>query len=691
MRSLSRSSWVLALALLGGAACAQALEVPWKPIGPAATPPPGASAKAAASDPTGDTFTSGRHDITRLSADVVGSNLVVTVSFVGTVSPADSGRTDALYGFIDIDTDGNSTETRSNVADYCAAQTAPIGTDYFVFLFGGSTSSTPVFAGANVADGVTVSGNSATAYSSNSVTINIPLTSIGAGTAPIRIAAALGDDTYATDCAPNGVALTASAATQGPPVQVTGTTSAGSTLTIRSPVAGVRYDWDFDGDGVTDRTGSSSSLNVTYPGAYSGNVSVLTTDANGNRTISNMTLATSSAKLVASLNGSATQGCGDGDASPEPGETWQIPVRVTNSGNAAAAADGSVLFSAADRVGAATAGQAIDGKLVVQTPLVTVGALAPGASTNALVTVTFATTASCGTTLGVLASGGVDGSSSSLSNTTLTNFTLPGTCQVYTGSCGLTADAKALVTPRQGLYFNPNRPGNGLSNFVIPVSGGAPIFFGAWFTGAADHTPTWYVIQGTLVGNTVVAPIYRFTRNLAATTFTVNSTVVGQGIVTLKGTEQIAFLWQIGTKSGIEFMSYLTPGAAASPNRTGAWYNANEAGWGQVVHSFSSGGQNNLFVVDYLYDGAGEPRWVLSQATEAQLATGAAHSTFQVHCPGCPWIADWNSLPLSSGNGSEQFFTATSGQTSTSFTFPVPLAGSWVRTNLPLTLLTSPQ
>ena len=678
------------LLLVVGATARAAAVIPWRMQPEAHSPSSAATPKAFASDPAGDAFnaTAVRHDITGISADIVGSTLIVTMNFAGVISPPNSGRADELVGFIEFDTDGNSDEPSANAANCTASgQQAPIGTDYLVDLFSGNTTTNFVFDLA----GSAVSGTAPTTYASNSLTLNIPLSALGSPSGAIRVAAVVGTRDGPTDCAPNGVALTASAAAQGPPVQVSGTTSAGSTLTFRAPVNAVRYDWDFDGDGVFDRTGTSSSLNVTYPGAYSGNVAVLATDANGNRTISNMTIATSAPKLVATANGSATQGCGDGDASPEPGETWQVPVRITNSGNATSASDANVLFSPADRVGAASAGQAIDGKLVVQNPLVAAGSLAPGASVIATVTVTLASTASCGSSLGVLASGGVDGTSSSISNSTLATFSIPGTCQVYTGSCGLTAQTKALVTPRQGLYYNVNRPGNGLSNFVIPVSGGAPIFFGAWFTGAADHKPTWYIIQGTLVGNTVVAPIYRFTQSIGASTFTVNSAVVGQAVVTLKSTEQIAFLWQIGSKSGIEFMSYFTPGPAASPNRTGAWYNASESGWGQVIHAFSSGGQNNLFVVDYLYDGAGEPRWVLSQATDTQLTSATPHSTFQVHCPGCPWIADWNSFPLASGNGSEQFFSATSGQTTTAFSFPVPLAGSWIRNNAPLTLLTVPQ
>jgi hypothetical protein len=665
----------------------------WRMPDSSAAPPAAARPlpKAVFNDPIGDTFGGGtpQHDITRFTADIVNSNLVVTISFAGAISPPDSGRADGLQGYVDIDTDGNTSETASFVAANCREANPPIiGTDYVVSVFGGSTSSTAIFS----VDSGAQTGTVATSYSSNSVTLTVPLSSMAVGSAPIRLATVLGTIPEPTDCAPAGTSLVASTAVVGPPVLTSGSTQAGATMTFQAPTQGVRYDWDFDGDGIIDRTGASNALDVTYPGAFNGTVSVLVTGADGTRTVSSRTLVTSAPRLGAALEGGTlTQLCGDGDAAFDPGETFRVPVRVTNLGTAATQGDAQALFSSSDRMTAATAGQSIDGKLIVQTPLVDVGALAPNASVVRSVDVTVAPNAGCNAGTGFVFGGGYDGVSSGGMPSTLFTFTTASTCQVYTANCPAIASAKAVVVPRQGLYFNPARPGNGLSNFVIPVQGASPVFFGAWFTGAADRTPTWYVVQGNLVGNSVVAPLYRFTRDLAASSFTVQSTVVGTAIVTLKASEQMAFLWTIGSKTGLELMTYLTPGPVAAPNRTGAWYNASESGWGQVVHSFAAGTGNSIFVVDYIYDAAGEPRWVLSQAAESALASGAPHTTFTVHCPGCPWIADWASFPLSAGSGNDVFLDATNGRTSTSFTFPTPMAGNWFRTNLPIVLLTVPQ
>lgn len=640
-------------------------------------------------DPPGDTVHAGP-DIVGVSADVVGANVVVTVSFAGSISPPYSGRADELLAAVVFDTDGNHSGNFDELVAFCPTLVPQIGIDYFVVLERQGTSGV-----VRDRNAVNTSTYAVISYGSNSFTLTVPLAAIGAGSAPILVGAGASDrdvdnmTAVASDCAPNSGPVTALAAASGPPVVASGTAQAGATRTFRAPVAGTRYDWDLDGDGIVDRIGASDALDVTYPGAFAGNVSVYATASNGARTVSTLAIVNTAPRLAASVTGAAVQVCGDGDASPEPGETWRLPVRIANQGNAATSG-GSALFAAQDRLDAAAGGSAIDGKLVVETPLVDVGTLAPGASLDASVSVTLAQNAGCGTSYALAFGGGVDAVSSNPgASTALASFAIPPTCQVYGGTCAPVP--KANVTPRQGLYYNPNRSGNGLSNFVIPVAGAAPVFFGAWFTGAADHTPTWYVIQGPLVGSVVVAPIYRFVRDVEAASFSVRSSVVGQAVVTMKSSERIALLWQIGTKSGIELMDYFVGGAAPAPNRTGAWYNTAESGWGQVIHSFVSGGTNYVFAVDYLYDGAGEPRWVLGQGTDAQLGAGSAHQTFMVHCPGCPWIADWNNLPLGSGSASETFIDATHGRTTTSFEFVPPLTGTWTRTDLPIELLTTPQ
>ena len=63
-------------------------------------------------------------------------------------------------------------------------------------------------------------------------------------------------------------------------------------------------------------------------------------------------------------------------------------------------------------------------------------------------------------------------------------------------------------------------------------------------------------------------------------------------------------------------------------------------------------GADTAFVVQYLYDAQGEPRWVLAVEPTSALAASHPYITFPVHCPGCAWLPDWQTLRAEVGSGS---------------------------------------
>ena len=474
-------------------------------------------------------------------------------------------------------------------------------------------------------------------------------------------------------------------------VAVTGVQRAGNRVTYTATVTGasgaVRYDWDVDGDGVIDRSGAQAALEVVYPTAFNGNATLTVTDASGASFLRAIPVNVAAPRLEASANGAASQVCGDGDALPEPGERWQLPLRVANEGTVEARG-ALVSLSPGDRRQATAGGEFITGAVTLDPPALNVGTLAAGAAVDRFVAVQLARSAACGTSYAIRQDIGVDEVSFGGGGRVLATLATPAAaqCQVYAGCVA----AKASLAPRQGLYYDADRDGNGISNLLAQSPGGT-IFFGAWFTGGADRKPTWNIVQGYLVDNQVVAPIYRFTKR-PGTPFTVDRTVIGSATVTLLDAERLLFAWSIGARSGAEIMQYITPGPAAAPNRSGAWYAAAESGWGQVVSQFTdAGGANSTFVVHYLYDTVGEPRWVLAVEPTAALATGRPHITFPVHCPGCPFLPDWNSQRLEAGSASLVFSGARNARVSANFTIPFVFGGNWQRTDLPLEILTDPQ
>jgi lysyl endopeptidase len=139
-------------------------------------------------------------------------------------------------------------------------------------------------------------------------------------------------------------------------------------------------------------------------------------------------------------------------------------------------------------------------------------------------------------------------------------------------------------------------------------------------------------------------------------------------------------------KRGIEILTHLFKGfSPAQPNITGHYFNEPESGWGQTYESYISDNIAQQFIVSYLYDAAGEPRWVLSSFNDT-LNTGLAN-TYEVHCPGCAWL-DIGPTFKNAGTQSRNF-PAGFGTVliNTQFSLQAPLSGPWNRSNFTLQAL----
>ena len=492
------------------------------------------------------------------------------------------------------------------------------------------------------------------------------------------------------DCVTNG------------PLLISGTLNTAALQLFSATEQSSRYEWSVDGSEAVGRIGSADTLQAQYPTEFNGTVSVRYVQPSGSTRVAAVPLKTD-APRISVVAGAPVQLCGNADPTPQPGELFSVPLTATNNG-ALALRDGVMFFAPTDRVDAAAQGQSVTGKLTMAAPTVDLGTLAPRTSKpsdqvpgSLAVSVFVQSDAQCGASYGVRFLGSADASSFSIGQAPpVATLTLPAgpSCVVVTGCNAVAASAqvaKSVAAPRQGFYFNPNRPGNGLSSFLLPQAVGPSVFFGTWFTGDSDHQPTWYIIQGPMVAGAVIAPIYRFRRDLTSSTFAVHGTIVGHAVVTHKSAEDLVLFWQLGNRSGLELMKYFVGGPAPVPNRTGAWYNPSEPGWGQVVHQYVVGEQIHSFVANFIYDAAGEPRWVLMQGPASELASSALSQTYQIHCPGCAWLSDWSNHPIATGTASQLLIDATNGRTSTTFLLPEPYGGAWNRSNLPLQILTDPQ
>ena len=298
--------------------------------------------------------------------------------------------------------------------------------------------------------------------------------------------------------------------------------------------------------------------------------------------------------------------------------------------------------------------------------------------------------AACGSRVAVDFLGAVDANAYSRVPRRLYEGTVAASCQVQRQCLDVAFSPPLTLPAEDGLYANPRRFGNGIGSFIIPGSGDST-YFGAWFTGEADRDPTWLILQGRYVaspfGEQGNATIYRF-RQTGASPFTVSSEVVGSATIAPASRQRIVLSWTVDGQSGAEILDKLYPQRGPAPDRTGAWYNPGESGWGPIVDDHLLNGANESVIINYNYGTDGTARWTLGASPD--LNQGAMSlSTFRVHCPTCPSFPDFFDLPLPAGNLNRSYSSQTRGTYSSNSTLANPPL-SWIRNNLPIEMISRP-
>jgi len=313
-------------------------------------------------------------------------------------------------------------------------------------------------------------------------------------------------------------------------------------------------------------------------------------------------------------------------------------------------------------------------------------------SQSTVVNVPFAvpTNATCGAPVGVEYLGTVDDFSSSTRSAAVFTSTVGSGSNCQVNNACATSVSPLTGMPKGGLYWNPNRSGNGIGMFNIPV-GDSAVMAGTWFSGRADRLPTWYLINGSWDSKDRRADLtfFRFAQT-APGVFPVSGTTVGSGVLSHDGSgDDYVMSWSI---DGVHRMDKLVRTFADSnvgqANHTGLWNTVGQSGWGVLVDDHAFGATVDSYMVDYLFDNTGQPTWTLGSANN--LSGTMPQQIFQVHCPWCPNITDFAATTVATAGSQTRSFSDPNNGIFGS-TIQVPLTNTtWNRSNLPIRLLTPP-
>jgi lysyl endopeptidase len=317
--------------------------------------------------------------------------------------------------------------------------------------------------------------------------------------------------------------------------------------------------------------------------------------------------------------------------------------------------------------------------LLLERPALALPALAPGASTTVQVPVRVTEGSACGAPVAIDYIASAGSGLHSMEPSRVFSGQLAAGCSAVSTCPAQSAPAQ----PRRGFFNDPARPGNGLAVFQYgdPAN---PVTGAIWYTGDDAYLSDWYTFAGAWRSGLVDSSLFR-SRNLQPTGFQPESSPIGRTWLASIDARTQLFAWDFGGgRRGAELMS-TTAGSLpfASPDHTNAWIQSGQAGWGLGIEGVQlSDGPLEFFGV-YLYDANGVSRWL--SGTSRSTASGRVDLLSQrVHCPGCPFYPDYDSLAQAAGFLDRNYTSRIRAQMSTSINLPAPLSGSWNRSTVVL-------
>ena len=331
---------------------------------------------------------------------------------------------------------------------------------------------------------------------------------------------------------------------------------------------------------------------------------------------------------------------------------------------------------------------ASENKLIVENPAISVPALAINASAPVTVSFAIPSDATCGSSVDIKVAGVADPKSSSTRQTDPVFTGLIGS----NGACNVSTSCAIPEADHDddfyGVFYNPNRGGNGLISFLYPAHAATGTYGGIWYTGSPDRRPTWYIANGDWSHSLGTLSLLEYHNTGTSSSPNAVSSDLGDAWVAQPEPNTLVYAWDSPSLGkGIEILK--DDGLPYStPNHSQQWYSPGESGWGVGAGTMNNGSYLE-FAAMFLYDGAGDPTWLVGSSGEENGSM--AMSAFMVHCPGCPLITDQLAYPLAAGTYTRTYSSATQATADTAITLPAPLTGTWNRSSIPWISIGTPE
>lgn len=204
-------------------------------------------------------------------------------------------------------------------------------------------------------------------------------------------------------------------------------------------------------------------------------------------------------------------------------------------------------------------------------------------------------------------------------------------------------------SPNQGLYFDPALFSQGFGVGVSERDDGPDALTLTWYTYTADGAPIWYLGTADLLDNRSSVLMSRFTRTDDGS---LESSDAGSVDIEFVTPDRATLVFALDGESGTQNLQRILPADmdTTSTIQTGLWFPPAVPGWGL---NWLKEGSSEAAIL-YIYDEAGEPVWVITDAFQNGRANLLLFSGGS--CPTCD-----AATPTSSAEGllEREFVSAT--------------------------------